>query len=199
MSSLLGSILSAVSGDSTQQISQSIGADHSTTSTAIQAALPVLIGALAKNSANPQGASALNQALNDHDGGILGNLSGYLSNVDPSQGAAILGHVLGDRQSNVQSGLSKATGLNGAQVGSLLTTLAPIVMGALGNAQRSNGLNASALSQYLGDQHQQIQSAGSPALGALTSLLDSNNDGSAMDEITSIGGGLLGSLFKGSK
>jgi hypothetical protein len=197
MSSLLESILGTMSGDSTQQISRTIGADHNTTNLAIQAALPVLISALARNASNPQGAQALNQAVSrDHDGSILGNLSGYLSNVDPSQGASILGHVLGNRQSNVESGLSRATGLDSTQIATLLATLAPIVMGALGNAHRSQGLNASGLGQLLGDEHQQIQSAGSPALGMLTQLLDSNNDGSATDEITKIGGDLLGGLFK---
>ena len=60
------------------QISQNVGADSSLVNSAIQLALPALIGGLANNAATPDGAESLNAALDqDHSGGgILDNLGG---------------------------------------------------------------------------------------------------------------------------
>ncbi len=58
------------------QISQNVGAESSMVSSAIQAALPMILGGLANNAATPTGAESLNSALDrDHDGGLLGNLA----------------------------------------------------------------------------------------------------------------------------
>ncbi|HEX2640831.1 MAG TPA: DUF937 domain-containing protein, partial [Pyrinomonadaceae bacterium] len=57
--------------EAVDQISQSVGADQSSVSTAIQAALPMLVNGLANNASTPQGAESLNNALEqDHDGSI---------------------------------------------------------------------------------------------------------------------------------
>src|SRR5262245_6186865 len=126
-----------LSGDSVKQISQQIGADEGTTNQAISSALPVLISALAKNSSQASGAENLHRALQkDHDGSILDDLSGYLSGGSgSSSGAAILSHVLGSRQNNITNALSQQTGLNTGSIVQLLTTLAPMLMGALGKTQ----------------------------------------------------------------
>src|SRR5829696_7499967 len=60
-----------------EQISQNVGAEPSLVNSAIQMALPAILGGLANNAASPQGAQSLNNALDrDHDGGILDNLGG---------------------------------------------------------------------------------------------------------------------------
>ncbi|HRF38840.1 MAG TPA: DUF937 domain-containing protein, partial [Saprospiraceae bacterium] len=65
-----------------------------------------LVSALARNASTEQGAAALSNALDrDHDGSILSNLAGLLGGQAPAQdnralnGAGILNHILGDRQS----------------------------------------------------------------------------------------------------
>src|SRR5688572_30080742 len=92
-----------------QQISQNVGAEPSAVNTAIQAALPMILGSLANNASTPQGAESLNNALEqDHNGGILDNLGGLGSMIFGGQEAAppprqadaggILGHILGNNQ-----------------------------------------------------------------------------------------------------
>ena len=97
------------------QISQSVGADQSSVSTAIQAALPMLVNGLANNASTPQGAESLNNALEqDHDGSILDNLGGLGSMIFGQQAAAsrqadaggILGHILGGSQGQVAQEVS---------------------------------------------------------------------------------------------
>jgi hypothetical protein len=45
--------------------------------------------------------------------------------------AGILGHIFGERRTNVEAGVGKATGLDQQKIGKPLTILAPIVMAAL--------------------------------------------------------------------
>ena len=186
-------LLNQLSGGGLKQLSQQVGADESTTNQAVSAAIPLLITALAKNASQPGGANALQNALQQHDGGILDNLGGLLgSPAETSDGSAILGHVLGNRQGNIENALSRKTGLDVGSIARILMMLAPLVMGALGKAQRQNGFDPGALSGYLNGQQREAQSAAPDMMGTLTDLLDSNNDGSVLDDLGNIAGNLFG-------
>lgn len=179
------------------QISHSLGADENSTATAIQSALPMILGALARNTAASEGAESLDSALaQDHDGGIFDNLLGFLGNAGQGSGGGILRHVFGDRREAVEGAVAQSSGLDMSQISQLLVMLAPIVMGALGRAKRQEGLDAGGVADLLNQERQQMESS-SPVMGMLTSLLDRDRDGSVMDDIASLGGGLLGNLMKG--
>ena len=116
------------------EIGRRIGAEGAQTRSAIHTAVPALLAAL---SADASRGTGLRQALaRDHDGSIIDDLGGYLggtSRLSPrtTNGAGILEHTLGERQSSVQQALSSKSGLDMRTIGSLLTLLAPIVMGML--------------------------------------------------------------------
>jgi hypothetical protein len=190
MSGLLDGLLGQMAGPALAQVSKQLGADDATTKNAIGAALPVLMGALAKNASNADGAAALANALQKkHDGSILDNLTGVLGTAATgAAGASILKHVLGDKQSVAANGVAKASGLDPAKAGALLSILAPVVMGALGKAQRSGGLDAGGLAAMLGQEKQRM----SPAAGGLLSLLDRDGDGSVVDDVLGMAGKLFG-------
>ena len=193
MNALTEMITRQLAGSAMSRISGKIGADHGTTSKAVALAIPLLISALARNSSTPAGAQALNQAVaNDHDGSILDNLMGFLGNSGSADGAGILGHILGDRRSDVETGLAQSTGLEPSAAGQLLETVAPLVMGALGKTQQQQGLDASGLSDFLGSQHQQAQNTAPDLMGMLSGFLDSNKDGSVMDDVSRIAGKFFG-------
>lgn len=176
-------------GGGLSQISQQIGADKDTTGQALSAAMPLLLSALANNASKPQGAQALHTALaQDHDGAILNNLDGFLSNPQAANGAGILSHVLGDRRDTVQNGLAQGTGLDAGSIGQLLEIAAPLVMGALGQQQQQQGLDANGLSAYLGQQQQAAQAANPDLMGMVGNLLDMNKDGSPLDDILRLAG-----------
>jgi hypothetical protein len=183
-------LMNQLSGDSIQQISRQIGADEQTTSQAVRAAVPMLVTALANNASNPAGEQSLNRALQKHDGGILDNLLGYLgSGGDTMDGGAILGHVLGTRRSPVENALSQKTGLDAGSIGKLLMMLAPVILGALGKAKRQNQLDPGDLGGYLNQQKQQAQNeAPGGMMDIITSMLDSNKDGSVLDDLGNIAG-----------
>lgn len=189
---LTGLLNDALNSDTVSQISQQIGADEGTTSSAIQAALPMLLGGLANNSSSEMGAASLLGALDrDHDGSVLDDVGGFLGNYASGQGVGILGHIFGGGQGTVEQGVSQASGLDMGKVGPLLMMLAPIVMGALGRTQRQHGLGAGDLAGLLGGATQQMGS-GSPLMDMLSSVLDRNHDGSAIDDVAGMIGGLLG-------
>lgn len=177
--------------DTVGQISQQLGEDPSTTQNAIQAALPMLLGGLANNAADEQGAASLQGALQQHDGSILDNLGGYLNNYSAGPGAGILGHIFGGAQPVAEERVSQASGMDMSKVGPLLMMLAPIVLGAIGRSQQQSGGGFGNLAGILGGATRQTAQQ-SPLMGVLGSVLDRNHDGSSMDDIAGMIGGLLG-------
>lgn len=197
MTDILSSLMGQLGPSAVQQISQQLGAPPGATQSAIQAALPTLLSALANNAQTPQGAQALGSALErDHDGSVLNDLGGFLGGgAAASAGSAILEHVLGQRQAPVARSLGGATGLDATQSTQLLAMLAPLVMGALGQQQRQQGLDAGGLARALAGARPQATQQ-SPAMGVLNQLLDSDGDGSALDEIAEKGLGMLSGFLK---
>lgn len=197
--SLLEQLTSQLSGPALQGLTQQLGADEGAVSSAIGAALPMIMGAMAKNASNEQGAQALDNALaKDHDGGIMDNLAGFLSQTDNGPGAGILGHVFGGKRPQVEAGLSEMSNLNPQQSGQLLENLAPVVMGFLGKQKQSQGLDASAIAGMLMGARNQASSQsgmGGMAMSMLNNFLDKDGDGSAIDDI----GGMIGGFFKNRK
>jgi len=189
------------------QISQNVGADSSLVNTAIQAALPALINGLVSNASSPTGAESLNTALEeDHDGNVLDNLGGLAGAIfggqteappSPAMNAGgILGHILGDRQEVVAQEVSQKSGISSSQVIQILMFIAPLVMGYLGRQKQQQGVGADGLGELLGgllgggqSQTQpqvQPQSSGNAIIDMATNMLDSDKDGSVIDDLASM-------------
>ncbi len=193
---LLQQLTSQLSGGNLDALSQQLGVDQGTANQAIQAALPMILGAMAKNASSPDGAQALTQALQkDHDGSILDNLGGFLGSSDNGSGSGILGHVFKASLPMIISSVSKMSGMQEGQAGSLLENLAPVVMGALGKQQRQQGLDAGGIADILSGMTQQARGTntqGNAALDMLSNILDRDGDGNMMDDI----GGMLGKFLR---
>ena len=165
-------------------IAQRLGVSEATANTAIQIGVPLIVAALARNAARPEGAQQLHQAINnDHDGSIFDNVMGYLSDPQSANGAGILGHVFGGQQSSIENNLAQATGMDPGSASGLLETLAPLVMGAVGQTQQQNGLDAASLSSMLNNQREEAQTNAPDVMSMLGSMLDQNKDGSAVDDL----------------
>ena len=167
-------------------VAQETGQPKSKTADVLGMAVPLLMGAMKKNVQSPQGAEGLINALSTkHSGGILDDLAGLFGGgVDPSikeDGAGILGHILGPKQPEVENTLSKRSGMNPAAIADILKIAAPIIMGLLGrqraqaNISDRSGLNV-LLGSMLGGQPRQNQDL-------ITSLIDSDGDGSVLDDV----------------
>jgi hypothetical protein len=198
MSSVMEMLGQALGGDAVGEMSRQLGADQVSTGKALSAALPLLLGALSRNASRGNGAEELLNAVSrDHDGSVLDNLGGFLKNAQSGPGDGILGHVLGSRRPVVEKGLSRASGLDAGSVGKMLTMLAPIVMGALGKAQRSSPMDPRALTGMLNRDTQEMERQEPKAGGILSSLLDTDGDGDVdMSDLAKHGFGLMGKMFR---
>jgi len=173
------------------------------TQNATLAAASTLINALSRNASTENGASALSSALErDHDGSILNDLAGMLLNqgsqtAQPSMlnGAGILKHVLGGKQNDVISLIAKMAGLDQNASASILTKIAPLVMGVLGQQKKQQSLNPSGLAALLNQNRVQIQEK-DENMSIFERILDQDGDGSIADDAASIGMKILGGLFK---
>ena len=184
--------------------SQQLGQKTSTTSSALSAALPLILGAMKNNASTPQGAEGLLGALSNsnHDGSILDNLSGLLGNSDGMKdGANILGHVFNGKEKNVAQAVSAKSGMDMSSVMSLLQMAAPVILGYLGKQSRQNNVSDAGgienlLGGLLGGNAQNDQNL-------VSQLLDADGDGSVVDDIIGMAtgskkgglGGLLGGMF----
>lgn len=196
--SLLAMLSQQIDDQTVRQIGGQLGVDKKTAGNAIGAALPVIMGALARNSQSG-GAGALAGALDrDHDGSILDNLGSFLGQGGQAMGMgqAILGHVLGGgQQRSAQQAIGKSTGLDAGQVGQLLALLAPIVMGFLGRQKRRQGLDEGGLSSMLGTERQRIEDAHPKSGDLVSQILDADGDGEVGDDLINLGSKLLGGFL----
>lgn len=187
MSDLMQILSSSLDASTVDRLGARIGADRQQTESALSAALPMLVGALAGNANRSKGeARSLAHALDrDHDGGLLdqvgsllgqggrgagggGGLGGLLSlagdllgdgggRAKAADGAGILRHVLGGRRDPVEKGIGRASGLDMGQVQQLLVFLAPLVMGALGKMKRERDLDSDGLAAALNRERADLE------------------------------------------
>ena len=195
MDSVIQLLISQLSGDAVGQISKKIGVDEQQAQQAVGMALPMIIGALNRNTNSTGGAEALTSALQrDHDGSILDHVSHAVTQKETiNDGQAILGHVMGDKQSGLVQSVSRATGMDANQVSQLFAMLAPVVLGALGQTLRKKNLDAQGVSSLLENERKTVESTSSN----LVQLLDMDGDGDVSEEIIGLGANLLGGLFGG--
>ncbi|MEC5213194.1 hypothetical protein RCH06_001739 [Polaromonas sp. CG_9.5] len=204
-SSLVDELMAQLQGAPLQQLAQQLGTGTEQAQEAVGAALPLMLGAMSHNAAQPQGADALLGALQrDHSagggpdlGGLLGSLLGGGASAGnagaASDGAAILGHIFGGNQQRAETGLGQATGLGGSNAGQLLRLLAPIVMAFLAQRMNAGGMNSGDLGQTLGQERERTQQRGGLGGGLLGSLLDQDGDGQlGMGDLIKVGGSLFG-------
>ena len=209
----MAGILDLLNSDLGKQIisgvAGSTGNDSSKTGSVLTMALPVLMKAMERNAATPEGASGLMNALsNKHDGSILDNLGGLFGGgVDENvkqDGVGILSHILGDKQQGVEQVISQKSGIDAGGVGNILKVAAPLLMGVLGKQSRENNVSDSSglgglLGGMLGGNETQNEQ------NFLEKILDADGDGSIIDDVAGMVlgggkssggiGGMLGGLF----
>ena len=194
----LEALLGLLQGQEIENLASQVGGNEGEVKNGVMAALPAMLAALGKNAGTEKGAEELNNALEKkHDGSILDNLSGYLSNPDLKDGAGILNHLFGNQTSNVANAVSQSSGLDTNGSMKMLQMLAPILMGILGQQKKQNNLDAKGLGSLTSMLASNFGSeAGtSGIMETVTNLLDANKDGNVVDDIM----GMVGKFFGGNK
>lgn len=194
----LEALLGLLQGQDLGQLAEQVGGNEGQVKNGVMAALPAMLTALSKNTGTEKGAQELNNALETkHDGSILNNLSGYLSNPDLKDGAGILNHLFGSQTSNVANAVSQSSGLDSNGSMKMLQMLAPVLMGMLGQQKKQNNLDAEGIGNLTSMLASNFgsEAGASGIMDVVTNLLDANKDGNVMDDIM----GMVGKFFGGNK
>ena len=190
MTDLTNQVLSHLDPASIEAIANQLGIDPAQAQAAIQQAVPVVVGGLARNASTDAGADALHNAAQDHAGADIGSILGSVLGGG-GQGGAILGHIFGNNQGQAAQQVGQASGIGAANAGALLSMLAPVIMGVLGNMTQRQGMNSGGLGDLLG---REMQSLGQGQYGGLLgSILDQDGDGRfGLSDVLKMGSQMLG-------
>lgn len=189
MNPLIGMLANQLGGPVIQQIGHRIGADQGTTQSAVGVALPMLLGAICNHANTPAGANDIQSAAQQHDGSILDDVIGFVSNAGAAgTSGALVNQVLdGGTHHAIVDAIASHTGLDSGAAMQLLAILTPLVMGAIGKySQEQGGLDVNNISQLLS-----ANSGGNDLLGKAMQAIDTNGDGNVMDDV----GNIVGKLF----
>ena len=183
------------------QLSKQLGAsDPNQVKKASQGISELLLNAISKSANHQQSGGGLLGALKkDHDGGILGNIIGALSgqlqisNPKTMNADGIVIHLLGNRHLEAAQLISQMSGLDIFKSGVLMQLLAPVIMGVVGQKQKSNGIDLGGLANiFLGGGQKQNQGQQGGGIGGnlgsiYGKLLNQDGDGNMMDDLLNIG------------
>jgi hypothetical protein len=187
---ILSAILGAQGGGAVQQLGQQFGLDDSQVSSALGALVPALAAGFQNNMSSPQGLDGLAAALSGGRHQQYVDDPGLLGSADTiADGNGILGHVLGSKDVSraVASQASAQTGIGQDVLKSMLPVVAAMMMGTM--AKRMSQPSAASAGAGFGGTAAGLGGSGG-LLGMLTPMLDSNRDGSIIDDVA----GLIGRI-----
>ena len=194
--SLMDQLTDVVVGQMAGQAAQKTGLSEGLAQQMMPMAMAALMAGLKKNASQPDGAQALANALERHDGSLLNNVSALANDDVLADGQRILSHILGGKQDQTTRALAKTAGIDQGQVAQILAMAAPAVLASLGRAKREQGLDASALAGLVTEESVRVQKSAPAALDGLMGFLDQDGDGDFKDDLLEQAGKkLLGGLF----
>lgn len=169
-------------------LSNKTGSTNSAVAKALQAAGPIILSGLIQNTQTKPGQKALHSTLKkNHDGSILKNLPDFLENANLQEGQKILSHIFEKQKKYAVDEVAQKSGLDTFQSGTLLAVLAPVIMGYLGKQVKDNKLDQEELSKVVAKAN-----SGFNLKSVLSQFLDKNGNGSAVDDLLSMGMNALG-------
>jgi hypothetical protein len=163
---LIDLVKSQLGGQVLNQVSGLLGESPDKTQSAVNGAIPALLGGLLGSASKGNGAANMLSALNGVDDSMLGNFAGLLGGGNQSSGlmdmgGKLLGSLLGGSGvSGLTNAISGFSGLGKGAAGSLLGLLAPLLMGTIKRQLTGGGgLNVGNLTNLLMGQKDNIAAA----------------------------------------
>ena len=194
---LLESLIGNDSGDVVSELAKQLGVGEDDARKAAGQLIPALGRAINNNAASDTGLEGLVNALDKgQHSNYLDNLSGLGSQGTAKDGNAILGHLFGNNKDvsrNIANYGAQQSGLSSTLLKKALPILATLVMGSLSKKLMGRGNTSAGNSGSIfggnNNRHGDIFGNGVPAKqnrGMLEKFLDSDNDGSVMDDLLSL-------------
>lgn len=187
---LTESLLSAENGAVIDQIARSLNISPEQARTAAQRLVPLLSGGIERNVQQPGGLESLLGALGTGSKARYIEQPATLSQPQSiADGNAILGHIFGSKDvSKNAAGLASAeTGLDSSLLRKMLPMLSTALMGILAQQMAGRMGGAQAINPSAANPSAPNPAPAGPrssaAMDVLTSMLDSNKDGSVLDDV----------------
>lgn len=159
------------------QLSKSVGENPDGTKSALQSALPALLGSAAAQASSPGGATGLLEMLKQKtpQGGWSDTLSGLLGSTGSAGAASGLGSsfvssLLGPKMNAVRDFIAGRSGIRSESATSLMSTGGQLLMGILGKQVMARGLGASGLGQLLSSQIPHLQGMVPPEMANMLGI-----------------------------
>lgn len=160
---LVSVVMQFLTPDMIAKIASVLGLDRSVAQKAIAGAIPALLASLADVASTPNGARQLTNTLTQQSDSLesMKNLVGGAGqNLVADSGTNMLSGLFGGgTMDTMAQTIGKFSGIGEGTSKSLLGMLGPVVLGTLGQQQRSMGLDASGLASQLTSQKDQIARA----------------------------------------
>ena len=173
--------------DTVSTLTEKVGADKSQVQSAMEMIIPTLLSSMNKNVQSSTGLESLMGALDQHAEDNVQDTSNFLGGFDLQDGMKILGHLLGNSNTQtVTKNVAKNTGLSTNQTADLMGSVASMLMGLLGNQKANGALTSETLPKALAKT-----TKSNDLLAIATSLLDQDGDGNIIDDL----GNMLGNFL----
>ena len=160
---LVSVVMQFLTPDMIAKIASVLGLDRNVTQKAVAGAIPALLASLADVASTPNGARQLTNTLTQQSSSLesLKNLVGGAGqNLLAETGSSMLSGLFGGGTLDAMAQtIGKFAGIGEGTSKSMLGMLGPVVLGALGQQQRSAGLDAGGLASLLTSQKDQIAAA----------------------------------------
>jgi hypothetical protein len=139
------------------------GTNEAQTRSATSAAVPALLSAFGKMASTNSGASTLANSLGGLDLKTLGNLAGLLGGSQASGlgsiGGSLLSSLFGNNLGSLVGTIASFAGMQPGIMKTLLTYLAPIVLGTVANSFKGAKPDAAGLMRLFSEQQDNIKAA----------------------------------------
>jgi outer membrane protein OmpA-like peptidoglycan-associated protein len=190
---LLQMMSSTVGQSLVSQAGKFLGVSDATMKSAVDTALPALLGGVMQKASTPSGTSDLMKLLNTPglDPSVTSNLGAYLGGGEKtnsllSMGSGLLSSLFGDKQGSLISTIASMLGMKSTAASNLMALAAPMALGFLKNHVTQNRLDAGGLATLLAGQSDFLKSK---LDSRITGALGFGSIGSFLSSLTGTAGG----------
>ena len=160
-----------------KQSASILGESAESTSSALKAIVPSLLGAIIQKASSDKGVENLMNYMSENniDGSILSNVTGMLGGGIETEklmysGAGMLRFLVDDKLSPVVDSIAGGSGLKTSSATSLLKLSAPLLMGIIGRHVKEKGLDQQGLKSTLSSQIEYVKSGIPTGMGKILGL-----------------------------
>ncbi|MBA3648193.1 MAG: DUF937 domain-containing protein [Chitinophagales bacterium] len=171
---ILDSVMNMITPNHIDNLSSHLGESNTAVTKAMGVAVPAIIAGLIHKVERGEGSSLLNEVMQAGKNPEYTNPAG-LFNSPGSGSTSLLGSIFGGGHSAITDAVGRHSGIKSSSASSLLSMLAPIVIGLLGRHATTNNLSSGSLSSLL-TEHKEKVAAAMPAGFSIPALLGLNSN-----------------------